>query len=45
MPLLNFGLFKEGVQEVMSNEIKVVTQEFKESKECNQELFENNVVY
>jgi hypothetical protein len=45
MSLLNFGVFKEGVRDIMSNEIKVVTQQFKENKEFNQELPEKNVVY
>jgi hypothetical protein len=45
MSLMNFGVFKDGVRDVMSNEIKVVTQQFKENKEFNQELPEKNVVY
>jgi hypothetical protein len=45
MSFLNFGLFKDGVRDVMSNEIKVATQQFKANKECNQELPEKNVVY
>jgi hypothetical protein len=45
MSLQNFGVFKDGVRDVMSNEIKVVTRQFKENKEFNQELSEKNVVY
>jgi hypothetical protein len=41
---VNYGLFKEGTRKVNRNSIKVVTQDFKENKVCNQELLEKNFV-